>query len=446
MRHFLLRSGITLLLFALIGIDSPQANGQEWSAWSQWTFATCYRNISYRSRERKSTDKKNEVQMEIKNNFEEGISINHFISNDPNSRAIYRIEISRGGVYTSEQFVDKDRSFYLILDKLRFSSDKVTDPYRDCDGRMAKVEEKPKPKEEKQEVAGKAEVTTDGKTWKSTKEEEEEGEEEDSNSASHQSNNRNTTPGSGNRTTDRSSGTNTSRSRTTSDNNTMSWEEQQALAKRQHQIREQEQAHLEQALEPLGETIVMMDNVIPEAKEIWGDFYLGADDAGGLSAWRLGIESRMYHGDNFIIYFGFAGMLATKFQYYFADDESGFRKAMNTESRLGLELQLGIGSRILGDEENKEDAGSALYWGLLGYIGGLDGGDLENPDDIDGFNVMGFYGPRLLVGYRMSHFSLRFSYSLCFTDKKYYMGLGTPPGAEDKHQSGLFQIQLGYSW
>jgi hypothetical protein len=226
----------------------------------------------------------------------------------------------------------------------------------------------------------------------------------------------------------------------------MSWEKQQALAKRQHQIREQEQAQLEQALEPMGETIVMMDNMIPDATKNWADLYLGADDADGLSAWRLGIESRMYHGDKFIIYFGFAGILAPKFKYYFADDESSFTKAINAENRLGLELQLGIGSRILGDEENEEDAGSALYWGLLGYIGGIDGGDMEKPDDVDGFNVMGFYGPRLLIGYRMSHVSLRFSYSLCFTDKRYYMGLGTPPGAEDKNMSGLVQVQLAYSW
>jgi len=283
-----------------------------------------------------------------------------------------------------------------------------------------------------------ANITTDSKTWSNP--------EEESNPASRQNNNRNTAGRTGNKTTASPSGTTGSGSRTTGGNNTMSWEKQQALAKRQHEIRQQEQAQLEQSLAPLGETIVMMDNAIPDAKETWGDFYLGADDAGGLSAWRLGIESRMYHGDNFIIYFGFSGLLATKFDYYFVDDESTFRKAMYDKSRIGLELQLGFGSRILGEEENSEDAGSALFWGLLAYIGGINGEDLEMPDDIAPFNVMGYYGPRLLVGYRMSHVSFRMSYSLCFTDKRYYMGLGTPPGVADKHKSGLFQIQIGYSW
>ena len=147
-----------------------------------------------------------------------------------------------------------------------------------------------------------------------------------------------------------------------------------------------------------------------------------------------------------IIYFGFAGMLATQFDYYFVDDEDAFRKAMYTSSSIGLELQLGFGSRILGEDENSEDAGSALYWGLLGYIGGIDGGDLEKPDDYSGFNVMGFYGPRLLLGYRFSHVSLRASYSLCITDKRYFMGLSHAPGLEDNNTSGLLQIQLGYSW
>src|SRR5690606_16550702 len=139
-------------------------------------------------------------------------------------------------------------------------------------------------------------VTTDSKTWQSL-------DEEDQGRSAAASSYQRSAPGSGRASG--SSGHSRSGSRTADDDNTMRWEAQQRLAKRQPEIRQVEQAKLEQAVDAMGETRVMMDNVSQDATKDWARLYLGADHADGLSAWRLGIEPRLYHGDKFIIYFGF---------------------------------------------------------------------------------------------------------------------------------------------
>jgi len=119
-------------LLSMTGYNSF-AGSNDWTSWSIWHVTDCYSGISFRYRERHATNDKNQVQMEIRNNYSKGISVSHFITTDRSKSAIYRIDIEPGEVYTSEQYVDRSRKFYLLLDKMRFDGDQYGDPYRGCD-------------------------------------------------------------------------------------------------------------------------------------------------------------------------------------------------------------------------------------------------------------------------------------------------------------------------
>lgn len=140
----------------------------QWSDWSVWKTSDCYTGITFRHRDRVATDDKNQVQMEIKNNYSVDISISHYITTDPSAPTIYRFDVKSGGVYTSEQFVDKDKKWFLLLDKLRFEGDKYGDPYRGCNEQpedKKETEEKDDPEESETEEEVKQETKKNDDFW-----------------------------------------------------------------------------------------------------------------------------------------------------------------------------------------------------------------------------------------------------------------------------------------
>jgi len=106
----------------------------DWTAWSIWYTSSCFSGVSYRYRERTtSIAEKNQVQVEIKNNYKKGISISHRVTTDPNANAIYRFDLKPGESHITEEYVLKNKKIHVLMDKLRFAGDSYGDPYRPCD-------------------------------------------------------------------------------------------------------------------------------------------------------------------------------------------------------------------------------------------------------------------------------------------------------------------------
>jgi len=112
-----------ILLFTGFG-----ASAQEWTNWTIWK-STCYQ-VSYRFREKSITSDKKNIQVELKNNYNHGISISFRISNSDDADVIYRTDIDAGDTKIVDGYVDKNRAWHLILGKLRYDGDSYGDAYR----------------------------------------------------------------------------------------------------------------------------------------------------------------------------------------------------------------------------------------------------------------------------------------------------------------------------
>lgn len=225
-----------------------------------------------------------------------------------------------------------------------------------------------------------------------------------------------------------------------------SFEQAMERARREHEIRKWEQEQIEKSLAPLGETIEMVGQLTPKSSEAWADLYFGGDQGKGISAARLGLESRTYHGGEGFVLIGITVLKVEKLRYYYYDKEEGISQYLQSYDGYGGELQLGFGSRFF-HEDPDDDAGSAGFWALVGYAGAMKGGKIKKSGSSSAApEAFPIYGPRLILGYRMGHFSIRGSYSMVFSEKHRYLGLRNSPTADDKPRVGMLQIQIGYSW
>ncbi|WP_417354181.1 hypothetical protein [Flavobacterium sp.] len=127
-------SGFTTTNSPSLRITANEEFSGDWTAWSIWYTGNCFSGISYRYRERTtSIAEKNQVQVEIKNNYKKGISISHRVTTDPNANAIYRFDLKPGESHVTEEYVLKNKKMYVLMDKLRFAGDSYGDSYRPCD-------------------------------------------------------------------------------------------------------------------------------------------------------------------------------------------------------------------------------------------------------------------------------------------------------------------------
>ncbi|HZH69201.1 MAG TPA: hypothetical protein VFD80_01965 [Flavobacteriaceae bacterium] len=116
-------------------LQTSTTTSQNWTSWSKWYHSDCYTGISYRYRERETAiSDKNQIQVEIKNGYNKGISIGHRITTNPNDEVMPRLDLAPQKIYTREEYVLKNKQMYVKLDKLRFEGDSYGDPYRGCDG------------------------------------------------------------------------------------------------------------------------------------------------------------------------------------------------------------------------------------------------------------------------------------------------------------------------
>lgn len=129
-----IKSLLTILL--LIGMVSS-SYAQQWTSWSEWQQSDCYTGIATRHRSQPSSIQgKQRVQVEVRNSYRHGISINTRLTNDPNERPIYRLDIPAGETYSSsatEAFLFSGQRFYFRINDVRFEGDRYGDPYRECD-------------------------------------------------------------------------------------------------------------------------------------------------------------------------------------------------------------------------------------------------------------------------------------------------------------------------
>ena len=107
------------------------ATAQEWSRWSIEKYVCDEYLIYYQMRERSATSDRNEVEVRFKYHHPMDAHINYIISNDENAETIYRTTIKAGKTETVHAFVDKDKPWSLIIDKLRVGSKDVPGtPYK----------------------------------------------------------------------------------------------------------------------------------------------------------------------------------------------------------------------------------------------------------------------------------------------------------------------------
>lgn len=122
---------------SFVGTDyNKEKTPPEWTNWSIWQQDGCFYGIWIRHRSH-STDIKGKdyVQIEIRNDYNKGISINTRLTNNENDLTIYRIEIPAGSTYTSgstEGYLNSGERFYFLMDKMHFDGDGYG-PYRKCD-------------------------------------------------------------------------------------------------------------------------------------------------------------------------------------------------------------------------------------------------------------------------------------------------------------------------
>jgi len=114
------------IIFLFIGFG---ASAQQWSSWTPEKYVCDDYMVSYSMRERSATNDKNEVEVKLKYNYSENISVSFRISNDRDAETIYRTTIKSGKTETVSAYVDKGKAWYLIIDKLRVGKDVPGAPY-----------------------------------------------------------------------------------------------------------------------------------------------------------------------------------------------------------------------------------------------------------------------------------------------------------------------------
>jgi len=119
---------ITAMVLVL-GTAFQTANAQQWSSWTLKKYVCGDYMVKYSMRERSATDDRNEVEVSFSYQHPRDISINFRISNEEDADAIYRTTIKSGETKTVSSFVDKDKPWYLIIDKLRVGKDVPGAPY-----------------------------------------------------------------------------------------------------------------------------------------------------------------------------------------------------------------------------------------------------------------------------------------------------------------------------
>ncbi len=127
----------SLLLALLFVAFAISGYAQNWSGWSEWQQSACYEGISTRHRSQPSSIKgKQKVQVEVRNSYRHGISILTRLTNNPDERPIYQLDIRAGGTYSSgstEEFLLSGQRFYFLITDMRFEGDKYGSGYRPCD-------------------------------------------------------------------------------------------------------------------------------------------------------------------------------------------------------------------------------------------------------------------------------------------------------------------------
>lgn len=125
------------VFLALFFVTVTAGYAQNWSSWSEWQYSDCYEGISTRHRSQPSSIQgKQKVQVEVRNSYRHGISILTRLTNDPDERPIYRLEIPAGETYSSgstEGFLLSGQRFYFRITDVRFAGDGYGDDYRPCD-------------------------------------------------------------------------------------------------------------------------------------------------------------------------------------------------------------------------------------------------------------------------------------------------------------------------
>lgn len=131
---FLLVGTTIVLLLVSVSLSS---HTQIWTSWSGWVQSECYEGIWTRHRSKPSSIQgKQRVQVEVMNTYRRDISINTRLTNDPNERTAYRIDIPAGRTYsggTTEAFLLTGHRFYFLHEQVRFEGNKYEDGYRKCD-------------------------------------------------------------------------------------------------------------------------------------------------------------------------------------------------------------------------------------------------------------------------------------------------------------------------
>lgn len=128
---------IIMILLLTASFTFSSYNTQSWGSWSDWQQSDCYEGIWTRHRSQPSTIQgKQRVQLQVQNRYRHDISINTKLTNDPEERPIYRLDISAGESYSSgatEEFLLTGHRFFFRINDVRFEGDKYGDPFRACD-------------------------------------------------------------------------------------------------------------------------------------------------------------------------------------------------------------------------------------------------------------------------------------------------------------------------